>query len=147
MRTGTRSNAFVVPAAVAALLAGCYPTNTKITPATGPGSLTLRVDWANNCTTCTSVTIPRHCWSGTLSSASGAPDGDTSFTPKCMDSTVANGNPVPIQAVTSVMKLQAGQWSVHVDTLDGRSVTCPATVTPAGTGLTWVETDNRCGKL
>jgi hypothetical protein len=134
-------------AAVLALFAGCYPAGTVATPTTGPSSLTLRVDWANACTTCTSVTIPKNCWSGNLTTASDTAGGQTSFSLKCNESMVAFGNPTPIQSTTSVMNLKAGTWSVRVDTQDGRSVICPATVKPSGYGLTWVETNNACGML
>lgn len=123
-------------------LVGCPPPGTGgggKPPPTGPGSLTMRAEWPNNCSTCTKVTFPNHCWTGTWASGTSTSGGDTSIALTCQVRAEINGNPNPISVSTTALKLKPGNWTVQLSIEGVPSASCPATVPEASFGTVWVD--------
>jgi len=124
-------------------LAGCPPGGTTGgggRPPTGPGSLTMRAEWPNNCSTCSKVTFPNHCWTGTWSSGTTTSGGATSFAAKCQARAEINGSPNPISVSTTALGLKPGSWTVQLSIEGVATANCPATVPEASFGTVWVDT-------
>lgn len=120
-------------------LAGCPPMGTGGPARTGPGNLTMRADWPNACTTCSKVTFPNHCWSGTWTSGTTTSGGTTSFAARCQQRDEINGNPNPISVATSVVTLKPGRWTVQLSVEGVATASCTGTVPEAASGFVWVD--------
>jgi hypothetical protein len=134
-------NGLFCAVAVTALV-GCPPPGTGPGTGTphGPGSLTMRADWPNNCSTCSTVTFPNHCWTGAWASGTSTSGGSTSIARMCQTRAEIIGSPNPISVSTTALGLKPGSWTVQLAVEGVPTANCPATVPEASFGTVWVDT-------